>query len=234
MQYSPCLQNVRKDANRHPRGLSEGNKILEMKLKQLRQFWKIPLNALSSFLVIQTPLKICSLACCNSAVLLWVIFRANSDSEGFLSVPVVPSFAQRGGADCCLGSHSASERSTGCLAWDVGYWHIVTGDTLGWIYVWMLICVSGDCGSSMCSWDGLTTPLEASFLPGTREEARVWVWQLMGAWRRVKYSHPLFMRKILNLMSEPHTELQCWEGKSCSEALLVATALRMGGVLLLF
>lgn len=36
MQYSLDLQNVPKDANRHLRGFSEGNKILEMKLKQFR------------------------------------------------------------------------------------------------------------------------------------------------------------------------------------------------------
>lgn len=62
MQYSPDLQNVPKDANRHQRGFSERNKILEMKLKQLRQFWKIPLNALFSLLGVQTPLKNLSLS----------------------------------------------------------------------------------------------------------------------------------------------------------------------------
>lgn len=108
-------------------------------------------------------------------MLLWVIFRANTDSEGFLSVSMVPSFAQRGGADCCVGSRSVSEGSTGCLTWDVGYWHIVTGGMLGGIYVvWMPMCVSGDCGSSMCSWDRLTTPLEASFLPAPEREPRCW------------------------------------------------------------
>lgn len=171
MQYSPDLQNVPEDANRHLRGFSEGNKILEMKLKQLRQFWKIPLNALFSFSGVQTHLKrsvlqpVAIQQCCFGLYSGQTLIQRD-----FLWYQWSPILLREIGADCCVGSCSVSDRSTGCLGKDVGHWHttvsafLVTGDMLGGIYVvWMLMSISGDCGSSTPSWDRLTLPSEASF-----------------------------------------------------------------------
>ena len=87
---------------------------------------------------------------------------------------------------------------------DGGHWQttvsafFVIEDTVQRVYVvWILMSIIG---SLAPSWDGLTPTLEAHF-PSLVPK-----------------------RKILDPVSGPHTEIRCWEEKSCFGAPLAADA----------
>lgn len=129
-------------------------------------------------------------------------------------------------SDCCV------QRSTGYSGKDVGYWHstgsafLITGAVQGGVYfICILMSISGDSGSSPPSWDRLTPPLEASF--PSPERKPVLVWPLMGSWSGGKESLPWVSEKPGSAVCPTHWA-QVLGGKSCSGALSVTTALRVG------
>lgn len=118
---------------------------------------------------------------------LWVIFNANSRSEGYPWVPGVPGFAQRGDADHCWGC-DVLQRSTGCLGKDLGHWQstgsafFVAGDVLRGIYtVWILMSIIGSLYLHAMDW--LPLGWHLSF-PSALGEAKVLVlvWMPGAGW----------------------------------------------------
>lgn len=132
-------------------------------------------------------------------MLLWVIFRANSDAEIYFGSSA-PQFCWErwcrllSGVVLCSGEqHWLLRRAWRTLA-QHRLSHLITGDVLGGIYVvWILMSITGDCSFSTPSCNMVTPVWRHLSLPSTLEEARVLFWQLTDAWSRVKSSHPLVM-----------------------------------------
>lgn len=117
-----------------------------------------PFSPFKKILGIQTPLKICPSAHCNSIAMS--LIQGKLWLRGIFFAPSGLQFC----SDCCV------QRSTGYSGKDVGYWHstgsafLITGAVQGGVYfICILMSISGDSGSSPPSWDRLTPPLEASF-----------------------------------------------------------------------
>lgn len=188
MQRSLDLQSVPEDANGHFRAFLEGNKVLEMKLKQLRQYWKIPLNARSSFLSVQTSLKNLSLCLTQFSHVALGYTQCKFVFRGVSLGTTVTQFCSEKwcrslfgtmlcfGVECSvhekgwrtLADHSLSflcyrrysAKGLCCLDFNVHHW--LLGTFLGWTD----------------SHFGGTFPF-----PGAWEEAEV---QLLDVWNRVK------------------------------------------------
>lgn len=182
MQRSLNLQNVPKDANGHFGAFLEGNKVLAMKLKQLRQYWKIPLNARSSFLSVQTSLKNLSLCLTQFSHVALGYTQCKFVFRGVSLGTTVMQFCSEKWCRSLFGTMECLEWSAPCMRKDGGHWQttvsafFVIEDTVQRVYVvWILMSIIG---SLAPSWDGLTPTLEAHFpslVPERKPKCNFWM-----------------------------------------------------------